>query len=138
MARYPYTSLGEGLPPAPILPVTITPPDWASNPKQYDLEAFLDTGSDCTLIPLEVLSILQLRIVETDVPISGVGGGQVKGIACYLNVQLDEFVFKAIRAYGCPGEQLSQRILIGRDVLNQCCVEFDGPNSQIAIKSAIA
>ncbi len=138
MLHYPYASLGGGLPPAPILPVTITPPDWVANTGQYDLEAFLDTGSDCTLIPLEVLATLQLRIVETDVPIAGVGGGQVKGIACYLNVKLGEFVFKAIRAYGCPGEQLSQRVLIGRDVLNQCCVEFDGPNSQTIIKSAIA
>jgi Retroviral aspartyl protease len=135
--HYPYISLSKGLPPAPILPVIITPPDWASNSGLYEIEAFLDTGSDCTLIPLEIISVLQLLIVETDVPIGGVGGGQVNGIACYINVQLDEFVFKAIRAYGCPGGQLNQRVLIGRDVLNQCCIEFDGLSSQISIKSAI-
>lgn len=138
MQHYPFVSLGEGLPPAPILPVTITPPDWASNTGQYEMEAFLDAGSDCTLMPLEVLSVLQLRIVETDVSIAGVGGGQVNGIACYINIQLDAFVFKAIRAYGCPGEYINQRLLVGRDVLNQCCMEFDGLNAQVTIKSAIA
>ncbi|MEB3336927.1 MAG: retropepsin-like aspartic protease [Leptolyngbyaceae bacterium] len=137
MKHYPYVSLGENLPTAPVLPALITPPDWASNSGQYEIEAFLDTGADCTLIPLEVLSVLQLRIVEIDVQISGVGGGQVNGIACYANVQLGEFTFKAIRVYGCQGEQLSQRVLIGRDVLNQCCVEFDGLNSTLTIKSAL-
>jgi hypothetical protein len=134
MRRYPYVSVGNGLPPAPIVPVTIAPPDWATNSGRYEIEAFLDTGSDCTLIPLEVLSVLQLKIVETDVPIFGVGGGQVKGIACYLNIEIDGSVFRAIRAYGCPGERLNQRVLVGRDVLNQCRVEFDGPNLQILFR----
>jgi hypothetical protein len=69
MITYPYRNLEEGLPPAPILPATITPPDWANHSTKYDIEAFLDTGSDCTLIPLEIISILQLRL-------TGIGGGQ--------------------------------------------------------------
>ena len=82
MQRYPYVNLADDLPPAPILPVTIATPDWAIS-KTYETEAFLDTGSDSTLIPLEILSVLQLQIVQTAVEISGVGGGQVNGFACY-------------------------------------------------------
>jgi hypothetical protein len=49
MNSYPYLELAEGIPPAPIVPITITPPDWVDNSAQFELEAFLDTGSDCTL-----------------------------------------------------------------------------------------
>jgi hypothetical protein len=60
MNSYPYLELAEGIPPAPIVPITITPPDWVDNSAQFELEAFLDTGSDCTLIPREVIATLQL------------------------------------------------------------------------------
>ena len=131
MSFYDYQSLEPGLPPAPILPAHMTPPDWGDSSETFEAEAFLDTGSDCTLVPLEALSMLQLRIVETDVPINGVGGGQVQGVACYINLHLGNFVFKAVRAYGCPGYQLNQRLLVGRDVLNRCRIEFDGPNLRL-------
>jgi Retroviral aspartyl protease len=128
MITYPYLNLGEGLPPAPILPAIITPPDWATHSTKYDIEAFLDTGSDCTLIPLEIISILQLRLTQTNVSINGIGGGQVLGFAYYVNVQLDQQLHRAIKVYGCPSDQLGNRLLIGRNILNECCVEFDGRN----------
>jgi hypothetical protein len=57
MTHYPYTQISENLaiPPAPILPVMFTHPD-ASRQREYQVEGFLDTGSDCTLIPLEAVS----------------------------------------------------------------------------------
>ena len=131
MACYPYVDLAEGIPPAPILKAILQPPDWAQFTKQYEADAFLDTGSDCTLVPLEVLSILDLKIVQMGVPIGGVGGGQITGFACYANIALAQYQFKAVRVYGCQGEFLSQRILIGRDVLNQCSIRFDGFNLQV-------
>lgn len=73
MRYYPYVSLGEGLPPAPILSSTLTPPDWADHSTNYTAEAFLGTGSDCTLIPLEIpleiVSTSQLRLVEINASI---------------------------------------------------------------------
>lgn len=128
MSRYPYVSLGEGIPPAPILPIIVTPPDWANNPVTFPTEAFLDTGSDCTLIPLEIVSALRLRLLETNASINGVGGGKVLGFACYINLQIAQDLHKAIRVYGCPKDQLGDRVLVGRDILNQCCIEFDGRN----------
>jgi hypothetical protein len=131
---HPYVTLGEGLPPAPILKAVITPPEWAHYQTQHEVDAFLDTGSGCTLLPLEILSILQLKIVQANVPINGIGGGQVFGFACYVNIWLSAFLFKAARAYGCPGIYLNQRMLVGRDLLNQCCVEFNGINSEFFFK----
>lgn len=136
MACYPYVDLAEGIPPAPILSTILQSPDWAQSTKQYETDAFLDTGSDCTLVPLEVLSILELKILQTDVPIGGVGGGRITGFACYANITFAHLCFKAIRVYGCPGDFLSQRILIGRDILNQCCAKFDGLNLQVCFDEA--
>jgi hypothetical protein len=47
---------------------------------------------------------------------------------------LGEKCIQAVRVYGCISESLENRVLIGRDVLNQCCIEFDGINAQLIIR----
>jgi hypothetical protein len=119
----------------------VTPPDWAESIKQYQMDGFLDTGSDCTLVPLEVLSILNLKILvhvvslkeNRSVTISGVGGSQLQGLPCYLNIVVGDAPIKAVRAYGCSWDGLQQRILIGRDVINRCLIELNGMNSTLTI-----
>jgi hypothetical protein len=51
--QYPYKIISSDLamPPAPILRVTLFNPD-GKNDRAYELDAFLDTGADGTLIPL--------------------------------------------------------------------------------------
>jgi hypothetical protein len=80
---FPYVDLGNNIPAAPIVQVTVTPPDWLPNQDSSSLLALLKTGSDATLIPLELVSVLRLEIIQ---------------------------------------------------ILNQCCVEFDGLNTQFTIK----
>lgn len=133
MKTYPYFSLGQGIPPAPILEIKVLTPDWANFPGELSVEAFLDTGSDCTLIPLEIMSQLRLEISQPGIPIVGIGGGQVLGFACYINMVLGDHLFKASRVYGCEGERLSKRVLIGRDFLNQIRVEFDGIHQRFSL-----
>ncbi len=133
MQRFDYVSLGDGLPLSPILDIKIVPPEWLDKTGEYPIKAFLDTGSDCTLIPLEIISHLKLSIVDTSVEITGVAGGRVAGYACYANIWLGKKCIRAARVYGCVSESLENRVLIGRDVLNQCCIEFDGVNSRLTI-----
>jgi hypothetical protein len=97
----------------------------------------LDTGSDCTLVPLEVLSMLGLKILNQSVTIAGVGGAQFQGLPCFLNIMVGDQSIKAIRAYGCSWVGLQQRVLIGRDVINQCLIELNGMNSTITINPLI-
>jgi hypothetical protein len=134
---YSYLDLEEGVPAAPIFPIIITPPDWADSVKQHQIDGFLDTGSDCTLVPLEVLSILGLKIINQPVTIAGVGGSQSQGLPCFLNIVVGDQSIKAIRAYGCSWGGLQQRVLIGRDVINQCLIELNGMKSTITINSLI-
>lgn len=133
MQQFDYVNVGNGLPKAPIIEIEVTPPDWLDKIGKYQTEAFLDTGSGCTLIPLEIISSLELSIVDTSVQITGVAGGRVDGYACYANIWLGEKCIQAVRVYGCVSKSLENRVLIGRDVLNQCCIEFDGINSRLTI-----
>jgi predicted aspartyl protease len=128
-----YVNVGDGLPLAPIISIKVTAPEWLNKSGEYSIEAFLDTGSDCTLIPLEIISRLGLSIVDSYVEIIGVAGGRVDGYACFANIWLGEKCIRAVRIYGCVSKSLENRVLIGRDVLNQCWIEFDGVNSRLMI-----
>lgn len=77
MQQFDYINLGDGLPLAPMIDIKITPPDWMNNNEHCQIISFLDTGSDCTLIPLEIISILQLSIIDTSVQVTGIGGSQI-------------------------------------------------------------
>lgn len=133
MSIFDYQNIGD-FPLAPIISVKITPPSWSKYQRDYVSEAFLDTGSDCTLVPLEILSVLKLKVVVNKVPITGVSGGTVNGCACYGDLWLGEKKISAVKMYGFPGDKIQDRVLIGRDVINQCCIEFDGINSKLTIK----
>jgi predicted aspartyl protease len=128
-----YLNVGDGLPLAPIISIKITAPEWLNKSGECSIDAFLDTGSDCTLIPLEIISSLELSIVDSYVEITGVAGCRVNGYACYANIWLGEKCVRAVRVYGCESKSLENRVLIGRDVLNQCSVKFDGINSLLTI-----
>jgi hypothetical protein len=52
--------VGDGLPLAPIINIKITAPEWLNKSGEYSIDAFLDTGSDCTLIPFNLPSTLFL------------------------------------------------------------------------------
>jgi hypothetical protein len=44
----------------------------------------------------------------------------------YVDLSIGTCHFSAIRAYACRLVDLNGHAIIGRDVLNQCLVEFDG------------
>jgi Retroviral aspartyl protease len=129
MSLFSYVDLGAGLPPAPIVTLTIYPPEWERKLKEnlgYSCTAFLDTGSDCTLLPQEAIAALNLTTFKANAQIVGIGGGQMQGLGCYVDLSIGTRHFAAIRAYACRLGDLNGHAIIGRDVLNQCLVEFDG------------
>jgi Retroviral aspartyl protease len=137
MTSYPYTKISDNLaiPAAPILAVLLMHPD-ATRQRQYRLEAFLDTGSDCTLIPLEAVSILQLPILKTRESITGVGGGNTIGYPCRASLELAESQFKGAMLIACEAQLIGgpHRMILGRDILNQFCVKFDGKRQQFSFE----
>lgn len=136
MFQFNYVDLGAGLPPAPIVNMKIYPPEWERSSTGnicYSCAAFLDTGSDCTLLPLETISALNLTTFKANAAIVGVGGGQMQGLGCYVDLTIGTRHFSAIRAYACWLEDLNGHAIVGRDVLNQCLVEFDGLGGEVRL-----
>ena len=130
MSQFDYVDLGAGLPPAPIVTMTIYPPEWErtgnSDELVYSCTAFLDTGSDCTLLPQAAIVALKLTTFKANTLIVGVAGGQMEALGCYVDIRIGDRHFAAVRAYACRIQDLNGHAIIGRDVLNQCLVEFDG------------
>jgi predicted aspartyl protease len=136
--QYPYQPLEPGIPPAPIIPVQLTRPDWQTPVQSTTIAAFLDTGSDCPLVPLAVISILQLQVSRSTAIIQGIGGEAEQSIAAYLNLTIGNTTLRAVKVYGYSGDLLSHQIILGRNVLDQCCIEFDGIHQKITFKAVIS
>lgn len=135
---YPYQiiSTDPAVPPAPILRVTLFHPA-QDNDRLCELEAFLDTGADATLIPLEAVSILRLMLLDERVPVRGVGGAITKGFLCQAGIQLGGLRMPLMEILACGATVVGGRdqMLIGRDVLNLCCVTFDGRQQRFSFEA---
>jgi predicted aspartyl protease len=132
--QYPYKIISSdpAVPPAPIITVTLSNPNRSDN-RIYELDAFLDTGADGTLIPLEVVSMLRLPLLDGRVPIAGVGGAITRGFPCQMDMQLAGFRLSLLEVIACEAAAIGDgnQMIIGRDILNQFCVKFDGKNQRV-------
>ncbi len=137
MMKYPYQVISTEpfVPPAPILRVALFNPNQEQT-RLYELDAFLDTGADCTLIPLEVVSILRLAFLAGRVPVNGVGGATTRGFLCDAGIQMGEIYLPKIKVVACEAAAIGWRdqIILGRDILNLCCVRFDGRRQQFSFE----
>jgi predicted aspartyl protease len=135
--RYPYQviSVDPDVPPAPILRVSLFNPSQDSD-RFYELDAFLDTGADCTLIPLEAVSVLRLVFLGNRVPVTGVGGATTRGFLCKTGIKLGEIQLPMVNIVACESFVLGGRdqMIIGRDILNQYCIKFDSKRQQFAFE----
>lgn len=137
MIRYPYQSrsTNDNIPPAPILQVTLFNPN-QNQERAYKLDAFLDTGADITLVPLEVISVLRLPLLGKKVSVVGVGGAVTVGFPCRADIQLGERRLSPPRIVGCDAAAIGMQsqMIIGRDILNQLCVKFDGRRQRFSFE----
>jgi Aspartyl protease len=135
--KYPYQviSTNPKIPPAPILRIALSYPNQSSD-RLYELEAFLDTGADMTLIPLEAVSILRLPLLDERIPVLGVGGAVTKGFLCRVGIQIGEIQLPRIKVVACEAAAIGARdqMIIGRDILNRFCVRFNGPQQKFSFE----
>jgi hypothetical protein len=85
---------------------------------------------------LEAVSILQLPILKTRESITGVGGGNTIGYPCRASLELAESQFKGAMLIACEAQLIGgpHRMILGRDILNQFCVKFDGKRQQFSFE----
>ncbi len=125
MHRYRYNE--QLSPPAPFVFLTLSNP---LEPLSIDrVPAQLDTGADRTLIPQELVDLLQLDDAR-QIPIGGLGG-EVMLLKTYLvKIAIHDFEPVVIEVVADRREPL---ILLGRDILNNVKLVLDGPNRVLEI-----
>jgi len=108
-------------PPAPFISVTITNP--LQRRKHVTLPALLDTGSDLTAIPADLVDRLQLystgRIFLEDVK------GETFPFFTYtVRLTLDKIIISSLKVMSTDLEH----VILGRDVLNRFYLHLNGPD----------
>lgn len=109
------------LPAAPFIEIIVKSPNRNSKVSR-NLLAFVDTGADATLLPLDTLKSIKAerrdRLQMRDVL------GRVASVDLYLvTVVIGDYQITGIQAIALP---IGSEPIIGRDVLNQLIVTLNG------------
>lgn len=111
-------------PPAPVLPIRISGLD--EHDPAAVLRMLVDTGADCTLIPVKLARSLRLPVVDK-AEIQGVGGRPQRANVHAARIRLGSVrVLARVVALG-------DECLVGRDVLNRVVLQFDGPAQTLQV-----
>lgn len=131
MGIHQYTFLTSDIPPIPLLSVQLATPGIEPR-KTIDTQAILDTGSDCTLVPLPLLMQVNARIIGRSIRVP-VAGNNAIAIPHLVGLQFDQYGSVGIEVFGCPIDNIGELLIIGRDVLNRYRIEFDGQSLTFTI-----
>ena len=100
-------------------------------------QGVLNTGSDCTLVPLSIISQLQavklIRGRNTSV-IYGVGKQKILVVPDRVEISFNHRDFIKIKVYACPDSDTDGLIILGRNFLNRYSITFDGKVKRFLIE----
>jgi predicted aspartyl protease len=114
-------------PPAPALEVRLlNPVSGERTPYQH---AILDTGSDTTIVPVELLYFLEVKSFRQQ-RVLGLWGGEAMVDLYYVNFEISGSLFTRIEVIGSDTES---EILIGRNLCNQLRLLLDGPDQTVEL-----
>lgn len=116
---YRYTPQRDR-PDAPFMQITLKNPAIPNN--RVNCPALLDTGADNTFVPKNLLlSSLVVQARGRSREFQGFGGLQ-ESLPYVISIMMDERAINSIEVWSWNG----RFVLVGRDVLNQFCIEFNG------------
>ena len=118
-------TLGEEIP-GPYLPVRL-----AFGAEVRDVQGLLDTGADQTTIPLVTAQELRSRQIG-DRDVRGATGVWESRPLYAVDIRFGGLVFSSVVVMAIDYPV----VLIGRDILNDLVVTFDGPNETFTITKA--
>ena len=123
--RYHYSQTYH--PPAPTIEVSfISIAEMNHTPK---LSALVDTGADATIVPMEYLEDIKAPFVR-EMAIR-TQWGETHPVSLYMvDVQIDEIILPSIDVVG---DEWTDEVILGRDILNRLQILLDGPKKVIEI-----
>lgn len=121
MRGVPYSH--EYDPAAPVLPVEIEHPYGAGGAL---IRALLDTGSDLTVLPADIVVQLRLPRVGT-AAVAGFDGLPQMVTLCAAKIRIAGMIW-LVKAAGYGAEAL-----VGRDVLNRLSLQLNGPRELLRV-----
>ena len=108
-------------PPAPCLEIRlIAPPQGAA---YGPISAFVDTGADATIVPLDIVRQIRAGVVTLKT-VRGYTGGRRTVRTWLVDVEVGPLTLPGVEI---AGDDASTEILLGRDVLNKLRLLLDGP-----------
>jgi Retroviral aspartyl protease len=117
---YPFAYNTVYDPPAPFIPVTVDGHDPTRSP--VTITAFLDSGADGTMLPIDVLQAVGAQY-EASLWLRGTTGSRQRVDSYTVSLHIATATVYAISAVAMPA---GSEPLIGRDVLNQLVVTLNG------------
>lgn len=124
MSTYSYTFVSTTIPPIPLISVTLKSPRSNSN-SSVKCQGILDTGSDCTLVPIPLLAKVQGKAKKGSVSIP-FSGQMTLGILYEVGLVFDSYEHSSFQVFGCSVEEMGELLIIGRDLMNHHRIEFNG------------
>ncbi|HTL36006.1 MAG TPA: aspartyl protease family protein [Kofleriaceae bacterium] len=112
-------------PAAPVIPVRVARPHGGED--GIALPMLVDTGADCTLIPIEVVRRLRLPVVDV-VTVTALGGAKVVADvhAAAIDAGGGATVMRIVA--------LANEAILGRDALANLVVVLDGPARRLSVR----
>jgi predicted aspartyl protease len=115
---FPYSHNYQ--PPMPVVDIELSAP--GRIPLERPLVALVDTGSDGTLIPLDLLEETRARLVG-EARLRGFTGVSQMAEVYIVNVRVGAHLVRGVRAVAAPEQS---EIILGRNVLNHLVVTLNG------------
>lgn len=115
-------------PPGPVVPLRVSAP---GSEDAAVLQVLVDTGADCTLVPLDVARALRLPAVDR-IWIEGLGGAARRVTVHAARVEFARVV-RLARVVAFGGEAI-----LGRDLLNRAVALLDGPGLTISFRARLS
>jgi hypothetical protein len=125
VATYSYTFVSTTIPPIPLMPITLKSP--SSNNSCIKCQGIIDTGSDCTLVPIPLVTRIKGKAKKGTIRIP-FSGQMTLGIPCEIGLIFDKYDYIAFSVFACPVEEMGELLIIGRDLINLHHLEFNGQN----------
>ncbi len=131
MSTHNYTFVSAVIPPIPLISLALKTPQVNSD-SFVKCQAILDTGSDCTLIPLPMVIKVKGKASKGTIRIP-FSGQMVLGIPYEVGLIFDGYEYSSFQVFACSVEEMGELTIIGRDLMNHHRIEFNGQDLSFTV-----